>query len=218
MRHVAWIALLASGCQLVAPLPEITGGGDGGSGSGGSVTSATSISTSATQGSGPFTSSSGSGNGCADPSCTGYCDAVVDICADHPQYPSHATCCEACSILGASAMSCRALPGPQVDAGTCTAAGVIGPMGGAQCGGCAAVCALFAHACGSSQASAVQACATHCGGGMLPFDACAQLAMSDEIGCRLQDVFRALDATGGDLGEACKDAAEHKCVSHPCGG
>lgn len=193
-------ALLAlSACQLVAPLPDAEGAAGGG-GSTGVLADAA--------------SSTVGGGGCGEPACASYCDEVVSVCAEVPQYPSVDACCASCEVLGPAGLTCRAAP-KKKDPKACTQSGPVGKPGLPSCvTGCAAVCALFEAACSDVEASAVGKCQMECA--MNPFDGVFMMCDDDPFSCRLEQILRALEADSGARKEHCHKAAHHECA--PCAG
>lgn len=187
------LLLALSACQLVAPLPDAEGGAAGG---------------------GASTDSSGStstGDSCGDPACSSYCNDVLNVCEEVPQFPSVTSCCASCQALGPAGLTCRKSPDKK-DPKACSQSGPVGKGGMDGCvTGCAAVCALFGAACGDLEASAVEKCPMECA--MNPFDGVFVLCENDAFSCRLEQILRAFDTEGEVRKEHCQKAAHHECAA-----
>lgn len=181
-----------AGCQLVAPLPT---SGDGGAASTGSDDASSAASS----------SSSSTPSVCGDAACSAYCEQISDVCVVAEQYPSTASCCSACAVLGPT---CREAPETD-DLDACSAAGPAGAPAASCSVGCAAVCQLFAAACGDLEASAVGKCPSDCGGA--PYDGTYWMCDEGPMSCRLSQVLLALGAKPEKRKDYCHKAASHEC-------
>ncbi|AUX46116.1 hypothetical protein SOCE26_076210 [Sorangium cellulosum] len=215
----AWIA----GCQVVAPLPDVSDGGDG-DGDGDVLVSDGSDGDAARDAGGssdegePEPAPPDATGPCKVEACSKHCAGSVELCELAPQYPSVETCCTICDAMPSPEgyAGCRAVQ--TRDPAGCTAAGPLGPDSDDVCvGGCEALCTVFAALCPSSLD--LDACMVLCAFWPRPevFNACGRLDDEGSLDCRVQQIYIGLEERDGDkLDQVCRDALQGRCPKPKC--
>ncbi|WP_437851772.1 hypothetical protein [Sorangium sp. So ce363] len=209
----AWVA----GCQVVAPLPD---GEDGATSAGGDGIDSGAAAGDAGDGSPEsWVPPAQEAGPCEIAACSAHCARSMDLCELTPQYPSVEACCTVCEAMPSpdGYAGCRA---PETgDPAGCTAAGPLGPEGGAGCvGRCEAVCVLYAAVCPIELAD-IAACEALCA--VLPapevFNACGSLTVEGSLGCGTQQIYAALGAVDKKARDkVCRDILEGRCPPPAC--